>query len=82
MQGMSGSRSDPFGGSPTFDDHCSLGVSGEELQALRETILGLLAKAPSKREDFLRAEVSVPADCTRQRAIFYMRSLALARSKG
>ncbi len=63
-------------------DNCSLGISAAELQALRETILGLLAKFPSERDSFIKAEAGVPADCTRQKAIFYMRSLVVARNRG
>ena len=75
-------RGDSFGRAPALDDNCALAVSAKELDALRDVILGLLAKSPSKRDEFLKAEADVPADCARQKAVFYMRSLVLARGKG
>jgi hypothetical protein len=61
---------------------CALAIGAAELDALREVILGLLAKSPSRRDEFLKAEADVPADCARQKAIFYMRSLVVARNRG
>lgn len=64
------------------ENPCALAIGSTELDALREVILGLLAKSASRRDEFLKAEADVPSDCTRQKAVFYMRSLVVARNRG
>ena len=67
---------------PSPESTCALAIGATELDALREVILGLLAKSPSRRDEFLKAEADVPAECMRQKAVFYMRSLVVARNRG
>ena len=72
----------PSAGAEATENPCALDISATELQALREVILDALASDPAERNAFLEADARVPEDCTRQKALFYMRSLAVARSRG
>ena len=64
-------------------DNCSLEpISTADLDALRGVILELLAKHEAARGAFIRAEAKLPQDCMRARAIFYLRSLPLAKAAG
>jgi hypothetical protein len=73
----------PPGSAATEEDKCSLpSVTTKDLQTLRSVILDQLASRAADRDDFLKGDAKLPADCIRLKAIYYIRSLARAKNPG